>query len=463
MESIAQIRHMMADSKFAEAQKAIELQLTLTDSSKRYELLSLLAKALEEQNKIIPPLYIFELIDAELLADPKRSIEGHLEKISPRDQKNFFTRIQLLKIRSASLNGQMENLYKLISEFQMMLIQKHVPVVPQVIVEHSQKYFREDFHLNLQRLVLFLMTGDLAHSEKMIKALILSCVEKSSPKGTLKKYEAISDILRIPKDSQQLEIYRSFCQLHLSGVADKKDHKRLVELVIFFDEFKFQALLLNLLDRLGLGVEAQEYSRTVRSNKEYDFVYFDKYFNHLKKYFIKGALREQDPVASAPSPYVDLELEGSLKEVFEFTDSVAEEGPDETVYFNLLRHQNYTETQLIDLAVSFLQSEMPKVALFASELAATAAVTDETILRALYMQFSCLLILGEYRRALDLSFTCLERAVSEEDVKSFLYGQAEVYLRLNDKKEARSALQRVLAIDHGYRLARERLEKLNEI
>ena len=51
----------------------------------------------------------------------------------------------------------------------------------------------------------------------------------------------------------------------------------------------------------------------------------------------------------------------------------------------------------------------------------------------------------------------------QDDILSFLYTQAEAYQRLNLKREARRALQKIISIDPHYRLASERLEKLNEV
>ena len=463
MEANLEIRHMMADGKFLDAEKAIDVKLRSPNSAERIDLLALLLQVLEKQNKLIPPQLLLDLSEEELKANPTADVEKYLQRIDPRDKLNFYSRIQLLRIQFHSASGHMETVYKLISDYQMTMIQKHVPVTPKLIADLSQKYFRGDFNLGLQRLVFLLMRGDTAESEAVVKELILSCVERSSPKGTIKKLDAIGDMLKILKQSNQLEIYRNYCQIYHGGIAEKKDYKRLVEMVIYFDDFKFQSLLLSLLDKLGLKEDAAAYSKIVKANRSYDFVYFDKYFSHLKNYFVSPNVRV---VKEAPAEYASdlrIELAEALNQTLFSSEPSPERDDDETVYKNLLKHQGYTGAQLVDLAVSFLQAEMPRVALYAADLAAAAAQTTEASLKATYLQFTCLLGLGDYRRALDLTFQALEKAQTEDDILSFLYGQAEAYLRLGHREPARQVLRKILSIDDKYRLAKERLDKLNEI
>ena len=129
----------------------------------------------------------------------------------------------------------------------------------------------------------------------------------------------------------------------------------------------------------------------------------------------------------------------------------------------LQEYQNYSADQLCDLAVSFLQSEMPKVALRASELAIKEATDDKSFLKGSYLKLTCLLQLQDLRAALDTCLEALSKASSRDDILSFLYGQAEIYIRLNQKKQAKGILSKILIIDSKYRLAQERFDKLNEI
>lgn len=69
----------------------------------------------------------------------------------------------------------------------------------------------------------------------------------------------------------------------------------------------------------------------------------------------------------------------------------------------------------------------------------------------------------DFRAALDTCLEAISKATTKDDVLSFLYGQAEIYIRLNQVRDARKILSKILSIDSKYRLAKERLDKLNEI
>lgn len=140
-----------------------------------------------------------------------------------------------------------------------------------------------------------------------------------------------------------------------------------------------------------------------------------------------------------------------------------EDFEDEQRYFNLIKYQTYTTDQLCDLAVSFLQSEMPRVALKASQQAIAQSETDKDYLKGSYLKLTCLLLLKDFRAALDTCLEAISKATTKDDVLSFLYGQAEIYIRLNQVRDARKILSKILSIDSKYRLAKERLDKLNEI
>jgi hypothetical protein len=51
----------------------------------------------------------------------------------------------------------------------------------------------------------------------------------------------------------------------------------------------------------------------------------------------------------------------------------------------------------------------------------------------------------------------------KNDILSFLYAQAEAYIGLGEKDKAKVVLTKVVSIDHQYRMARERLEKIDEV
>lgn len=455
MESIVQIRQMMADQKFLEVQRLIEVQLALTNEF-RHELLLLYLEAFESLDKSFPSHLALELAELE---SAHHNHEIVIRLISKADLKKHFLRILKLKLKAAEDQGQMDKMYEYISEFYIHQFEKQIPFVTDWIQTIIFKYFRNDFNLKLKQLALTLQLNDLIESEKLLKDLIVSCIEKSSPKGTIEKLSAIGEILLASRDKAHLEIYQNFCLIFSQGLKEKTDYKRLVEMVIYFEDFKFQVLLLNLLHQLGLATEANQYAFTVKENSQYDFVYFDKYFSHLKTYFVELP-KKVTPSRDEEHLNPDLRLSEKPDSKIHFYDSPPSEDATETRFFHLLKYQSYTPDEFCDLAVSFLQSEMPRVALKASELAISNCTDDRGYLKGAYLKLTSLLLINDNRAALDTCLDALRRSESPEDVLSFLYGQAEALIRLGKHKEAKKTLAKVLSIDSNYRMARERLEKL---
>jgi tetratricopeptide (TPR) repeat protein len=88
-------------------------------------------------------------------------------------------------------------------------------------------------------------------------------------------------------------------------------------------------------------------------------------------------------------------------------------------------------------------------------------VGDERMkLKAAYLALTALLQSGDYRKALDLALESMKLVSTTDDLLSFLYCEAEAWLRLNKKNEARQVLNKILSIDSDYRMTRERLEQL---
>lgn len=460
MESIIQLRQMMAEQKFFEVQRLIEVQLTLK-SDNRHELLSLYFDSLQAQQKQIPTLLLLELAEFESDVNNHELVLQLLSGINTETSQKYFVRIQKLKIKAAEDKGQMDQLYSLLNDFMMRQFEKQIPLIPLWISEKIEKYFKHDFTIKLKELALTLLLNDVARAEAITRDLIISCIEKSSPKGTAAKLLSVGEVLRSGENKAQLEIYQNFCFISSRGISDKSDCKKIVEMVIFYDDFKFQVMILNLLHQLDLKEAAFDYSSAVRINQQYDFVYFDKFFSHLKSYFVQPAVKNKVVAEETAKP--DLKLTG--KYISEIMSPVldVEDFEDEQRYYNLIKYQTYTTNQLCDLAVSFLQSEMPRVALKASQQAIAQSETDEEYLKASYLKLTCLLLMKEFRSALDTCLDAISKATTKDDVLSFMYGQAEIYIRLNQVRDARKTLSKILSIDSKYRLAKERLDKLNEI
>ena len=457
MDPIVQIRQMMAEEKFAEVQKLIEVQFNLNLEA-RHELLRLYYEVLKIQHKSFSEELALDLAEIEV---KQKNFEFAQNLLSLVKNERSYIKVQTLKISIAQEKGRMEDLYTYVSDFLLRQFENQNPHLPEIIKSLIENFFKQDFHLQLKYLALTLLLNDISKAEDLTKKLIISCYEKNSPKGTASKLQSIGEILKSGQQKAQLEIYENFCFIAAHGLQEKNDYKRLVEMVIYFEEFRFMVVLLNLMTSLDLLDIAKDYAVSVRESTDYQFVYLDKYFPHLKSFFFKKEKIQEKANSDIETP--DLNLVDKIKRDVVIPFSEIEENEDDQKFFHLLKHQEYSVGQLCDLAVSFLQSEMPKVALQASEMALKSSTSNEEILKASYLKFTCQLQLNDLRAAVDTCFNALTKASSLDDVLSFMYGQAEAYIRLGDRKNAKSVLSKLISIDANYRLAKERLDKLNEI
>lgn len=458
MESISQLRQMMADQKFYEVQRLIEVQLTL-QSVDRFELLKIYSESLKVQHKNLSVQLGLELAQYESKAKNHEVVLQLIHELPFKDQQKNFNKIKQLIVKAGEDQGQMDEIYLQVSDFLIKQFEKRTPYIPIWIDQPIEKYFKHDFNLKLKELALALMVNDLSQAESLVQNLIFSCMEKSSPKGTASKLLAVGEVLQSGSQKGILEIYQNFCFISYRGITDSSDYKRLVEMVIYFEDFKLQVLLLNLMHKIGLENEASLFAPAIKKNPKYNFVYLDKYFSHLKSYFIQ---QEAPAPHEQSKPFIHTEI-AAINNYDEEAMSPAldiENFDDELSYFQILKYQNYTTDQLCDLAVSFLQSEMPRVALKASDLAIKQSADDYSFLKGSYLKLTALLQIKDYRAALDTCLVALAKATTQNDMLSFMYGQAEVLIRLNDLTAAKKVLSRILSIDSQYRMAKERLEKL---
>ncbi len=450
---------MIAEQKFLEAQRLIEAQLAL-NVLPRSDLLRTYVDVLSALNKDISDSLCFELAEIELKAqDTDRALDLALQIRSPA----FYSRVAEIRARVAEGKGLLDDLYGLLSEFLIRQFRERVPVVPAWHEEMRGRYFKTDYTLRLKLLALHLLRQDLPAAETSVRELLLSVYECASHRNVRDKLETLAEVLAVAPAKTPIEVYRSFCLITCAGLREAADYKRLIEIVLMFDTFPLQAMVLSLLDQLNIPGAATAYAPAVRASSGYTFVYFDKYFPQLKRYFIALASVDSGPVSQrflAP----DLELTDA-PDTDPFPDLEVIDGSTEleTQFSSLLKYQTYTDAQLCDLAVSFLQLELPRVALEASLQARSRGADDRAYLKASYLILTCHLQLRDYRAALDTGFDALTKASSRDDVLSFMYGQSEAYLRLHRYSDARAVLKRIVAIDADYRMARSRLEKLNEI
>lgn len=462
MDVISVIRQMMADTKFSDAQREAETIFFLKDETLRKKVLPLYLEILKAQNKRLPVEMIIEVAERDLQSDIDQSIHW-MSFFPPNEISRYFFQYQKIKIFHAERKGLMAELNQLISKFQIYLSTSRVPVIPEFLKTFTLKYFSHDFNLGLQRLSLEIMTGDYETAVSTVRSLILSCFEQSTPRGTRAKLSQVTDILETCQHSSQLDIYRGLCSLYAHEISSKTDYKRLAEAVIFFDDFKFQTLVLNLLVEIGLDDIANDYAHSLRENREYDFVYFDKYFPRLKKLFV--ALEEK-PEAQKAAPLLsqeDLRLTEKQVKTQAETIEPLEYVDEESHFIHLLNYQENSTADLLEIATSFLQSQMHRASLKASDLALRSSSSDEEYLKAAYLKMISLLKLNDFRSALDLSIEAAGKATKPEDVLSFLYVQSELFSKLGEKKIAKEILQKIQTIDANYRLTKERLIRLNEI
>jgi hypothetical protein len=368
-----------------------------------------------------------------------------------------------IRARIAESKGLINELYAQLSDFLIRQFFERVPVVPAWHEEMRVKYFKMDFTLRLKLLALQFLRQDLIQAEASIRELLRTVYECSSHRNVHEKLTALAEVLAIAPAKAPLEVYRSFCLISTKGSHEASDYKRLIELVVTFDTFPLHAMLLNLFDLLGIESAAWAFASAIRVSPGYNFVYFDKYFPRLKRYFVDVSPETSLPGAQ-DTPTPDLELrEKSNIDPFPQHEVIEESTELEQRFSTLLKYQTYSDDQLCDLAVSFLQLELPRVALEASLRARNRATDDRAYLKASYLVLTCYLQLRDYRAAIDTGFDALTKASSRDDVLSFMYGQSEAYIRLRRHADARAVLRRIVAIDADYRLARSRLEKLNEI
>lgn len=445
----------MAESKFFEVQAESYAQLSLVNPDQRKELIELYLESLKAQNKNLPAELVVELIESNF---SKYSL--WLEQLTKHDERKFFRRVQFIKIQLAEKQGKLDELYKLMSDYQLYLYEIKAPSFPEIIQTYIEKYFKNDFQLRLQALALYLSLGDLVTSEVLIKELILSCVERSSPKGIKEKIASLKAVL-FASELSGVEIYKNYCSIFVNGVQDKKDYKKLAEIIIYTDAFKLQVLILDILFRENLTKEVISYASAIKKHADYDYIYLDKFFSHLKPYFFQ--IKKNEIKKSEAKFDIDLTLDPKFKEATMISSYLGEKVDDEKLLEHVLKYQDYSVNELLEIAVSFLQSELPQVALTASEMALKKTENDLDYLKVSYLKLTTLLLLGDYRAALDVSLDALGKSQKQDDVLSFMYGQAEAYLKLKEVKQAKSILKKIVSIDSNYRMAKERLERINEI
>lgn len=455
MDLIESIRQMMAEENFSSAEQALEVALISALPASRSELISIYLENLIHQKKSLPDHLVSEVIHLlwEKNSELALSIYDHS---SPSLKSSNDSRVLFFRMKLAEKRGHIQELHDLISDYHIHLFERSLPFVPPFVNELVQKFFRVDFQLRLQGLALTLLRKDLKSAETQIQNLILEAHEKSSPKILREKLTALHNVLVSQTEKGILEIYQSFLSILVHGFQDKKDFKRLAEAVIYFDDFRFNVMLMQILGGNGYSELATSYAHELADHKNYDFVYIAKHFPDLKKYFVSIT----QPIARATSwETPDLSLDEEVENDLVLSD-LPDRFEDEEILVHLVKNQEFSEESLLDLSVSFIQSELPRVAHAAAMIVHERSQDNRIKLKAAYLALTSLLQSGDYRRAVDLALESMKLVDTTDDLLSFLYCEAEAYLRLEMKSEARQVLKKILSIDSRYRMARERLERL---
>lgn len=459
VDNFSNIQQMLAESRFAEVQKEVELILLHSKSSITKELLEIYFESLKAQSHVLPIELVFSLID-QLLPNNSDEAEKWINELKVLPSK-FHQKKILIKIQIAELKGRTQELYNLIQEYQLIQFELQIPKIPESIVNIIKKYFSTDFQMRLQCLAFDLLRKDLASSEIAVKTLILSCFERSSPKGTKAKLLSLYELLKASGNISQLEIYKNLCQIFANGIETKKDYKKIIELVLYVEDFEIQAVLLKLMVKEKLQDIAENYAECIKSNKNYSYVYFDKYFSELKPLFFK---RNEYKIESEKTNEITNDLTVGAQPSYPFYHEILTEISDEEILVaHLIKHQDFSSSDLLEIATSFVQSEFYYAALEASDLAYNSSSDTKLKLKASYLKIISLLKRGDCRAALDISMQALALSESQNDILSFLYSQTEAHLRLKEYDSAKKVLERILSIDSSYRMAKERLDRLNAI
>jgi hypothetical protein len=459
VEIISKIQQLLAETKFVDAQKEAEIQLWQFRGSESLELLELYFESLKAQGKPLPSDMLLLFLN-KLLPIHVDKVFVWLECLNEKNIRDT-QEIVLLKMKIAQIKGQTNELHNLISKYQVLRFENKTPSVPDDVRNLIKKYFPHDFQLMLQDFALDLMKMDIASSELKISELILSCFEKSSSRGAKEKIDSLIKVLGGEDKIYHLIFYKNLCQILNDEGEDKKDLKKIIELIIYIEDFRLQVVILHVLDKRGYQEIAENYAKEIKKHRHYSFVYFEKHFSHLKKFFHKklDTAKVNLVPASEKIDWDVLPFESSVASAADVID-VSEE---ESILAHVLKHQDFSAQELLDIAVSFLQSEFFYAGLEASNLAYRASSNRELRLKASYLKIIFLFKRGDNRAALDTSHEALNLAETQNDLLSILYSQAEALLRLDEKNLAKVTLRKIMNIDPAYRFTKEMLERLNAI
>ncbi|HLW56127.1 MAG TPA: hypothetical protein VKY27_02005 [Bacteriovoracaceae bacterium] len=450
VEKIEKIRQTMAEQKYLEAQRLIEHALQFEKSN---ELLGLFLEIHLLQGMPLPHDQTISYINST--DDYHKSLEL-IQKLAVQSLES-----RIVEIKLYEKIGDLEELYNKISDFYIHLYERKIPRHFEEVQQLRKKYFASDFNLDLKELLLNLDRGWNQEVENEVRRLIKDCFQKSTVKNKEERLSLIEKVITGLNFNNSAKIYWNFFTLYLNGIQEKKDYKKIIELILYFEDLEFKSLILNLMDHLGLEDIATKYSDVIKTQKDYSFVYFEKYYPHLKKYLIQA--RPVIEETSSATEEIDLSLEESPKESYvpDWEDETALDTDLELA--EGLKYQEFNLSGWLNLAVGFLQSDFNKSAFMCAKKVKELATNNTDFLKGSYLAIHALMKLRDYRLALDYCYEALEKVELETDILSFYYLEVELLIQLGEKRAAKKILNNIQAIDRSYRLSAKMLKRLNEI
>ena len=450
---------MMAEHKLNEARKIIESQL-VNESLSREVYLNLYLEIHKTQQMKFPEDLSCELAEIKIINGETEQAINLLNQI--QDEK-LFTKKILLEIKLYEINSHFQKLYEKISDYLIFQFEKRKPSFNDSILNLINKYFKTDFGLNSKILSIYILRKDLNRSEALIQEIMITSFEKNNQRGNNEKLRILLKILKIGCDKNILEIYASLCFLLLKDRIEKKDFKKVIENLIFFEEFKIQLIILDLLRKNNLINEAHIYANYIKRNEKFNFIYLEKYFPSLKVFF----KQKKTEVENYPYPLKQIDHDNSAIERKTPKKVIQEyiENEDEELSIqlgNILKFNSFTFEQLCDLCIGFLQIELPSIALNAIEKAIVDAKSNEQRIKCLFLKATCLFKMKDFRKTIDTCLIALGLSDTKDNILAFLYCQAEARMHLSEFEEAKRVLIKIISIDENYRLAKQKLEILNE-
>jgi len=450
VDNLEKIRLMMAEQRYIEAQQLLEQTLLLQKSQ---ELLGLLIEVYQVQGVALPYDLALEFIKAN------KDSHQSLEIISQLNHQGIESKV--LEIKLYASIGALNKLNEKISDFYLYLFERKIPQVFDEVITIRKKYFQSDFNLELKELALSFDRGWNKELEDEIQKIIKDCFHKFNLKNKADRLLKLEKIFASYQSNNAAKIYHHLFVLYNHGIENSLDYKKLIELIIYFEDVEMKGIVLNLMDLLSLEKEAHQYADAIKKDTHYNFVHFSKYYPHLKKYFITPRSLANE-VKEDLEP-IDLTLDEKEKEVT-ITDWVDDSVVDSDAEIaEGLKYMEYDPSGWLNLAVGFIQSDFNKSALMCAKKVKEASVDEVDFLKASYLAVHALMKLQDYRIALDYCYEALEKCTLETDYLSFSYLEVELLIQLGEKASAKKVLENIHLIDSSYRLSSKMLKRLNEI